>query len=70
MSNQYGPWATSINAGGNPQLSTFWRRRLTMLVPASQTSPMLSRRSLLGLGAAGAMTVLLPTLRSTTASAE
>ena len=70
MSNQYGPWATSIGACGNPQLSTFWRQRLTKLVPASQSSPMLSRRNLLCLGAAGAMTVLLPTLRSTTAAED
>lgn len=64
MANQYGPWATSIDAGGNPQLSSFWRRRLTMLAPVSQTSPVLSRRNLLWLGAAGALTGVLPTLRS------
>jgi hypothetical protein len=51
-----------IDVGGNPQLSTFWRRRLTMLVPVSQTSPVLSRRSLLRLVAAGALTAILPTL--------
>ena len=51
--NQYGPWATPIGACGNPQLSAFWRQRLTKLVPTSQSSPTLSRRSLLGLGAVG-----------------
>jgi Tol biopolymer transport system component len=72
MSSQYGPWATSIDAGGNPQLSTFWRRRMTMLVPTSQTSPVLSRRTLLCLGVAGAATAMLPTLlsRPTEASDE
>ncbi len=70
MSNQYGPWASSINACGNPQLSTFWRRRMTKLVPASQTSPTLSRRNLLCLGAAGAATLLLPTLRAAIAADE
>ncbi len=63
MSNQYGPWASSINACGNPQLSAFWRERMTKLVPASQTSPTLSRRSLLCLGAAGMLTAMAPTLR-------
>jgi Tol biopolymer transport system component len=70
MSNQYGPWATPIGACGNPQLSAFWRQRLTKLVPTSQSSPVLSRRHLLCLGAAGAMTAFLPTLRSTTAADE
>ena len=48
MTNPYGPWATAIDAGRNPQLSSFWRQRLTMLVPASQTSPVLSRRKSAG----------------------
>jgi Tol biopolymer transport system component len=70
MANQYGPWATSIDAGGNPQLSSFWRRRLTMLGPTSQTSPVLSRRNLLWLGAAGALTGILPTLRAAPTQAD
>jgi Tol biopolymer transport system component len=67
MANPYGPWATLIDVGGNPQLSAFWRRRLTMLVPASQTSPTLSRRNLLWLGAAGALSTVLPTIRAASA---
>ncbi|MEN6406591.1 MAG: carboxypeptidase-like regulatory domain-containing protein [Thermoguttaceae bacterium] len=70
MANQYGPWATLIDAGGNPQLSSFWRRRLTMLVPTSQTSPALSRRNLLWLGVAAMLTVFLPTLRSASVIAD
>jgi Tol biopolymer transport system component len=70
MSIQFGPWATSIVAGRNPQLSAFWRRRMTMLTDVSQTSPMLSRRNLLWLGAAGALGGALPTLRLATAEAE
>jgi SecD/SecF fusion protein len=62
MSIQYGPWATSINPCGNPQLSAFWRQRLTKLVPTSQTSPTLSRRNLFWLGIAGALLLLPPTL--------
>ncbi|MGA2797848.1 MAG: hypothetical protein ABSE63_09735 [Thermoguttaceae bacterium] len=53
MANKYGPWATLIDVGGSPQLSAFWKRRMSMLVPASQTSPVLSRRNLSLLAAAG-----------------
>ncbi len=70
MTTPYGPWATAIDAGRNPQLSSFWRQRLTMLVPASQTSPVLSKRSLLGLVAAAALVCALPTFRAATAVAE
>jgi hypothetical protein len=70
MSNKFGPWAISLDAGWNPQLSAFWQRRLTMLVPASQTSPVLSRSNLLWLYAAGAMIFILPTIRSVSAAAD
>lgn len=43
-------------------LSTFWRRRLTMLVSASQSSPRLSRAAYLGLASAALAACLLPTL--------
>jgi hypothetical protein len=62
MSNQYGPWATSIHVGGSLQLSAFWQRRMAMLLPTSQTSPTLSRRTILCLVAAGALMIGLPTL--------
>src|SRR5271166_5989384 len=70
MNNPYGPWATAIDAGRNPQLSSFWRQRLTMLVPASQTSPLLSRRSLLGLLAAAVLVCALPMFHAAPAVAE
>ena len=63
MTNPYGPWATAIDAGPNPQLSAFWRQRLAMLVPASRTSPTLSGRSLACLFAAAAIIIALPTFR-------
>lgn len=69
MNNSYGPWATSIDGGGSPQLSTFWRRRLTRLMPTSRTSPVLSRRSLAWLLAAGALVLVLPTFRAEPAAA-
>ena len=70
MTNQYGPWATLIDAGPNPQLSAFWRRRLVMLGPTSQTSPVLSRRNLLWLGAAAVLTSVLPMFHTVAAVAE
>jgi SecD/SecF fusion protein len=70
MLDQFGPWATWIDAGGNPQLSTFWRHRLKELVPASRTSPVLSRRSVLWLGAATLLVFLSPTLSLTSAAAD
>lgn len=68
MPNQYGPWATMIDLGGSPQLSTFWRRRLTMLVSASQTSFVLSRRNVTGLGAVALLMMALPAIRFATAA--
>jgi len=59
-----------IDAGGNPQLSAFWRRRLTMLVPTSQTSPALSRRNMLWLGAAATLLLVLPTFRPDAVTAD
>lgn len=63
MLNAYGPWATSLDTGSRPQLSAFWRRRLTMLVPTSQASLALSRRSRLWLGAAAILILAVPTFR-------
>jgi hypothetical protein len=70
MQNQYGPWTTSLSAGGNPQLSAFWRRRLTMLVPASRTPQSLSSRNVLWLTAAAVLMILLPTVRFAAAADE
>jgi hypothetical protein len=70
MANQYGPWATMIDIGGRPQLSAFWRRRVTMLVPASRTSPVLSRHNLLWLGAAAVLMLALPTFRFAAAAED
>ncbi len=70
MSNPYGPWATLIDVGRNPQLSAFWRRRLTLLVPTSMSSAVLSRGNLLGLAMAGVLLGLLPTLRLAPVAAQ
>lgn len=63
MFNHYGPWATMIDLGGSPQLSTFWRRRLTKLVAASHSNVMLSRGNLLCLAAAALLLMVMPTVR-------
>jgi hypothetical protein len=66
--NTFGPWATPINAGMNPQLSSFWKRRLKMLAPTSHTSPAIGRRNLLWLCALGALMIVLPTFRTAPAA--
>ncbi len=70
MTHSYGPWATAIDAGGSPQLSSFWRQRLTMLVAVSQASPAISRRSVALLVAAALLLFLLPTFRAAPAVAQ
>jgi hypothetical protein len=64
MSNQYGPWATPIDTGMNPRLSTFWKKRLRMLAPVSKASAALSSRNLSWLAAAGSLLIILPTFHS------
>jgi beta-lactamase regulating signal transducer with metallopeptidase domain len=50
-------------------LSTFWKRRLTMLLSTSRSSPQLSRRACLTIMAAALMACLLPTLQHIPAQA-
>ncbi len=59
-----------IDLGGSPQLSTFWRRRLTMLAAASRSSLALSRSNLFWLGAAALLLMALPTIHFAAASEE
>ena len=63
MAHQYGPWATLIDAGGNPQLSTFWKRRLAMLPAIHRSSVHLHRRAVLFLLLGAVFVWTLPTLR-------
>ncbi|MGH7200451.1 MAG: ExbD/TolR family protein [Planctomycetaceae bacterium] len=61
MNSTFGPWTTGIHAEPGPQLSTFWRRRLTMLKHlSSSTCP--NRPRLVGMLLLGAATLGLPTL--------
>jgi dipeptidyl aminopeptidase/acylaminoacyl peptidase len=54
----------------SPQrLSTFWRRRFTMLLSTSRSAPGLSRSAGLALAAAALLTCLLPTLQAVSGQA-
>ena len=70
MNQPYGPWATLITAGQNPQLSDFWRRRMHLLVPVSQASPAFSRRNVFFLVATAFTLFFLPTIRPGPADAQ
>jgi Tol biopolymer transport system component len=51
-------------------LSTFWKRRLTMLLATKQSSPQLSRLAVLALVLAAIVACLLPTLRYSPVQAQ
>jgi HEAT repeat protein len=70
MNHPYGPWATPISAGQNPQLSAFWRRRMGRLAAVSQATSALSRRNAGLLIAMALLFRALPTLQCPTAWAE
>ena len=55
MTNPFGPCATSIQIGSHPQLIAFWKDRIRLLASVGKTSPAISRRGLLQLGAAGVL---------------
>src|SRR5262245_8124352 len=68
MIESFGPWATAIDTGANPQLSTFWKRRMTMLPFLAHVMPRPSRRTLLLLGTLAAVLGAWPTIRWVTLS--
>jgi hypothetical protein len=70
MANRFGPWASSIDVGGNPQLSAFWRQRLTRLAGVIRTNPALSWNNFLWLVATAALVLAVPMARSAPATAE
>lgn len=63
MSESFGPWATAVATGANPQLNTFWKRRLAMLSSLKESGSRITRRAVLVLVclAIGALTI--PTLK-------
>src|SRR5262245_51518969 len=70
MRTSFRPWTTAMTMSSPQRVSAFWRRRLNMLVAASQTAPGLSRRAVLGLVGGGILASLLPTLRNAPVQAE
>jgi hypothetical protein len=70
MSTEFGPWATAMDIGSQPQLSAFWRRRLAMIIQTSRSGLRISQRVGLCLIGAAALTWGLPTFRGSAASAE
>jgi len=62
MNERFGPWSSSLGDGLSPHLSTFWKRRLTLLASARAARLGLTRRDWLKLGAAGSAACALPTL--------
>lgn len=61
MTPSFGPWATAIHVGREPQLSTFWKRRLAMLSAMSGTAPGLHRRAAVFLAAVALVALAWPT---------
>ncbi len=70
MNNSFGPWTTAMTMSSPQRLSTFWKRRLTMLLPTSRTSVGLTRPAILGIVAAGLLACLLPTFRHAPVQAQ
>ncbi len=61
MNHDFGPWATLIGTGRQPQLSAFWRRRMTRLADVSRTRPALTWPNVIGLALAGLLLGILST---------
>ncbi len=70
MKSLSGPWTTALHSGATAKLSTFWKRRMTMLSRLSRSRPALTRRAAMLLLVAGAAACALPTLEIRPAAAE
>jgi dipeptidyl aminopeptidase/acylaminoacyl peptidase len=70
MKTSFGPWTTALDANGSAGLSTFWKRRMTMLFQLSSTQPVLSRRTVFLLVVASVTACALPTIQVVPAAAE
>lgn len=67
MNPSFGPWATAVATGANPQLNTFWKRRLAMLSSLRQSNSHLTGRAILALACLATGTLAIPTLKWATA---
>src|SRR5262245_22362588 len=70
MTSLSGPWTTALHCGATAKLSTFWKRRMTMLSLLSRSPAALTRRAAMLLLVAGAAACALPTLEIRPAEAE
>ena len=70
MNQHFGPWATLIYAGRSPQLSAFWRQRLTRLPGLARAKPGVTSSAVGALIATAVALVALPTLSVRHVSAE
>ena len=70
MNSAFGPWATAIHNGSNPQLSTFWRRRLNRLSSVSRSTAGLSQPVIIILGLTALAMGGIPTFAGRAVSQE
>jgi Tol biopolymer transport system component len=70
MIERFGPWSSALNDGLSPQLSTFWRSRLTQLASVRAARDRLTRRDWLRLGAIGTAACALPTFHLASADGQ
>ena len=62
MNRSFGPWTTAMDSGSGTQLSTFWKKRMTMLPIVRHSPAVVTRRARLLLMATAALALVLPTL--------
>jgi hypothetical protein len=60
MTNDFGPWTTTLESGTRAPLSTFWKRRITMLPVVWQSNRALSRQAAMRLLALAVAAIGVP----------
>jgi hypothetical protein len=70
MTSPSGPWTTAMHAGAAATLSTFWKRRMTMLPRVTRCEAALTGRTAVILLVCGIAACALPTLHVHPALAE
>jgi len=62
MNHSFGPWTTAMDSGSGARLSTFWKKRMTMLPIVWHSSAIVTRRGRLLIMATATLALVLPTL--------
>lgn len=62
MLDRFGPWSTALGDGASPNLSTLWRRRMSLLESVRTARHATTRRDWLQMSLAAASALALPTL--------